>query len=846
MNTKVPTFIGKPIDDIKAVNAELYAKYNKNKEAMDAIEIQMSKMDVMSEDKEDVKALNDEIVGDFKKVADNPFEMPYANNFISDTFKNKIVLNKHLNNMLSRKSNLNANLQRLESLRGGTNDVTLDGGGNTKSGSKKGEYYSNETIDLSKKYTEDINRGKTKTDKNGNLINPIRSYNPIRNINVIDKLIDVITKMPINKKQYYLPKGLPANAPEEYHIKQTLETKTEEEIRNLGYQLLNNDAEFQEFVNQKVFFERIKNTERDENGRLKFDENQNLITNYNIDELHNNKQFINYLKGTYENFDSKNKKLIPRDKGIGLIGSDKDAFYKHFNTKEKLEKEYLNYIKEKEIISQVDYLAKALAVKNVSYDEIENKIFTINYKAGIDAKIQNTLVASKSYTKLEQSSLLLNNTLKTNFQSTINTLSNSNLTPIQKNALRNDAHLVIHKQAGNVKGILGKLVNYHNIGGEMAAGIAEAYEKGQFKGIENFIEGGPTIKHIMNVLSTGKGKQGNQLNAQAIGLFVVNSLKNFEGNENEILSNIIAYSQLNSQQDDSSPLINRMQNIADKLGTPSYDISNEEVTTIPISSEDVTKGRMPQHPLAQFFENQERNISNAADYNVVGTNKTFKSYIDEGTFKVASKNTGGGITTKDVNDKNGIRIVPTGRLLTNQKNGYYGVMEYKFVDRLGNAVYRLNDDKTEEKTILLANSSKDAGANDMITIGKHLINDYNDPSTIENGERIIKDVVTGDIKGLALDYGGHQNVSIKLPKNLTNSSEDVTMNKRFIIENNENNGTFKVQEVILDEGTKLPIEKVDKNGRKTTTTIQRGGEFRSVEDFQEYYYNELKSILNGK
>ena len=28
MSTKVPTFIGKPIDDIKAVNAELYAKYN--------------------------------------------------------------------------------------------------------------------------------------------------------------------------------------------------------------------------------------------------------------------------------------------------------------------------------------------------------------------------------------------------------------------------------------------------------------------------------------------------------------------------------------------------------------------------------------------------------------------------------------------------------------------------------------------------------------------------------------------------------------------------------------------------------------------------------------------------
>ena len=96
MSTKVPTFIGKPIEDIKAVNAELYAKYNKNKEAMDAIDIQMSKIDARKYDKPYINELSNSIKTKFDAVKNNPFKMPYANTMVSDTFKNDVVMNKKI------------------------------------------------------------------------------------------------------------------------------------------------------------------------------------------------------------------------------------------------------------------------------------------------------------------------------------------------------------------------------------------------------------------------------------------------------------------------------------------------------------------------------------------------------------------------------------------------------------------------------------------------------------------------------------------------------------------------------------------------------------------------------
>ena len=59
----------------------------KNKEAMDAIEIQMSKINVVDGDKPYIRELSEGIKSKFQSIAGNPFEMPYANTMISDTFK---------------------------------------------------------------------------------------------------------------------------------------------------------------------------------------------------------------------------------------------------------------------------------------------------------------------------------------------------------------------------------------------------------------------------------------------------------------------------------------------------------------------------------------------------------------------------------------------------------------------------------------------------------------------------------------------------------------------------------------------------------------------------------------
>ena len=210
-------------------------------------------------------------------------------------------MNKKLNAIIKRKSDNDLQIQSILSLNDslfseGDNVSTSTGKTSQTKSNKKG-YYTKGSIDKALLYHNSINDAETMIDENGTILNPIKSYKPVEYIDMTNDLIDALTKMEPNEAQAYIGKF---KSMADYHIKEQIETLSQDRIYTLASTILGNNPKFKEWVDQEAFFARIDNTERDENGKLKFTENGELKTNFDVNTLMNNKQFRSFLEHQFE------------------------------------------------------------------------------------------------------------------------------------------------------------------------------------------------------------------------------------------------------------------------------------------------------------------------------------------------------------------------------------------------------------------------------------------------------------------------------------------------------------------------------------------------------------------
>lgn len=829
ISTKVPTFIGKPIEDIKAVNAELYSKYQKNKESMDSIEIQMSKINSFDEDKPYIKELSENIKSKFETIKNNPFEMPFANTMVSDTFKDDIILNKQLNAIIKRKGDNDSIIQSLLDLKKGSVSAT---DGMTSSSKTKAniDEYTQDSIDYALLYHKSINRGPTMIDENGSILNPIKSYTPVAYPDMTKEIIDAISKMPTNKRESYIGKNNIQGAPDEYYIKRQIESKTKEEIYNLGKTLLSDNPKFNEWVNQEVFFEKIRNTERDENGLLKFKENGELAVNYNQDELFYNEQFRNYLTNKYETLNNKNQR-VALNKDIGKIGSDNNLFKLYFSNQNRLEKEYLEFTHDKVAYSSLASIANAYDIENKTYDEIKNELFILKYKQKLDIDTQTTARATVAPTAIETESLLNLKNEKSKWNSEILSYKNPNTNKENKFNNLNNLNYILAKSTENISKVINKLdLNNEKVVNSLILGLENAIENNSFIGLENFSDN-QNLKQISSILNKPiKQQNGELLNNREKAIYIYNTfLKKDKTNFKNTMSFLSAYSQLNSS-DSNSKMIDRIQKISTENNIDTFNISNSEMVSIPIKANSIRTegGKVIPHPMSQYFENHNNSVSdNTTDYHVFGFNTSKGMFLNENKFRKIIKG-----DKIEVNPSE-IRFKATGNLSKNPIDGYYGAMKYEMTDKQGNPIY-LYDEENEKlitNSLMMANNNKAQGANFAYEVSGMLSdNNLNDQNTINIGNEIKKNVIVGSVDNLLTSgYNGIQQVNIILPANLTKENFDREGKLSVKIINNPD-GTFNVLKV---------KDFINDNGEVSYSTEKLGGTFRDKENFKTFLYNSL-------
>ena len=98
-----------------------------------------------------------------------------------------------------------------------------------------------------------------------------------------------------------------------------------QKLYNLGKDLLGNNPRVVEFAKQEVFFAKMDNANRDENGLLKFKDGE-LDIEYDLEKFSKSQAFRNYLTMKYEKLDVKKNKT-PVNKAVGLIGTNNKDFF---------------------------------------------------------------------------------------------------------------------------------------------------------------------------------------------------------------------------------------------------------------------------------------------------------------------------------------------------------------------------------------------------------------------------------------------------------------------------------------------------------------------------------------
>ena len=93
--------------------------------------------------------------------------------------------------MIGRKSQIDSGYQEIR----GLYNPTEIAGSKSKSGSSSRGNYSKRIVDNSSKIFNSLNQGATQFDENGEVLNPVKNFTPVPEINLVEKVLDHIGKL---------------------------------------------------------------------------------------------------------------------------------------------------------------------------------------------------------------------------------------------------------------------------------------------------------------------------------------------------------------------------------------------------------------------------------------------------------------------------------------------------------------------------------------------------------------------------------------------------------------------------------------------------------------------------
>lgn len=664
MSTKVPTFIGKPIDDIKAVNAELYAKYNQNKEAMDAIEIQMSKINVVDGDKPYIRELSEGIKSKFQSIAGNPFEMPYANTMISDTFKNDIITNKKLNGMIERKSQIDSGYQEIR----GLYNPTEIANSKSKSGSSSKGSYSKRIVDNSSKIFSSLNQGATKFDENGEVLNPVKNFTPVPEINLVEKVLDHIGKLKADGSSTGLRgSGVPGILEHGY-----VEKLTPDKIKSLANLFFNNDADYMAWKEQEVLFNQVENAELDENGLIKYNPNGTIKTNYDYNTLKNNTQFRNFLKYQNEDYDAKANSWKPKVKEIGAIGTNNEDFDKYYSGNiDKMLPDYYNFIANKRQLEETENLVNAFKYQTYKADYKNDNFALERYKLALgreEAKKEAVGVVNK--TEVFVSNLNpIDNVALSKIQEIRNRLSTEN-NPAKKAELEKEIRQYSNIYKNNIKKMLDPMLQKKEIGTfrSLVDDILNSDSNLDLSLIKNNL--------LRNSIKAQK-KSDKPINMDTLKKVVDSEIAKGNTTENDFLTDLfMAYTLSNNSPENIEKFRNGFIKEAHKLGVG---FEGNEYKTLSLSKGKYTNAH-EQH-FSALLSSLSGNSTNFSVSSGASLNQYLIDLANEG--QLVDSTTGNPLSAKQIGT---IKVVNNRKISMEQ----HGILGYGFEVQLMNGTSPIN------------------------------------------------------------------------------------------------------------------------------------------------------------
>ena len=337
MSNSLPSPELLPMENIQAVHQELGKAFEHNTATAESLEQQLNKTKLRDNKQWYAKKLAKETTEAINTVRDSPFEMPYANKMIRNLANEKYINNIELHEHIRDKQNEDQYYSEMSNLRKGytmldEGEQDIDGESSGGGGSKyrKTERYPSDIIDKSILITKSRNQKEAIYDpETGMLENSFSGYQPVPPIDISEALIKNIDKV----KDYYDESGgsdLQGTSREQFLKQVKTKTLDRSKAEILARRILSENHHYNDYLKQKVLFEKVDNTIRDENGLLTFDENGDYNDLNVIDKAWSNPKFRSYLEDQFE--EVKVDKVgvegsrEAKSKEIGLVASNKDDF----------------------------------------------------------------------------------------------------------------------------------------------------------------------------------------------------------------------------------------------------------------------------------------------------------------------------------------------------------------------------------------------------------------------------------------------------------------------------------------------------------------------------------------